>query len=84
LCALRADIMMHILKDVRVDENRYFDLDIWSRKNLNNDAALMATLTSQIMKELEKLGWKCKTSFGSTGLFIYSTEKQPASCYDDF
>ena len=43
----------------------------------------MENMTSKIIEELQELGWKCKTSFGGTGLFIYSTENPPPNCYDD-
>ena len=36
-----------------------------------------------VKSELVKLGWKCKTSFGGTGLFIYSTEEPPPSCWEE-
>ena len=80
LCYLRKDIYEHILIE---DENTYFDIDIWCRKNLKNDVTLALEFISQIRTELEALGWKTKLSFGNTGLFIYSSEQVPSSCYDD-
>jgi len=77
---LRKDIYIHILNE---DENSYFDIDTWNRKHLKNDLSTSNFLFSNIIEELVSLGWKCKLSFNNTGLFIYSTEKPPPSCYDD-
>jgi len=30
---------------------------------------------------VDNLGWKCKLSFSDTGLFVYSTENPPPSCW---
>ena len=50
------------------NENNYFEVD-----------KMIITVT----KELEQLGWKIKTSFGGTGLFIYSTDIPPPSCFEE-
>ena len=78
-CYLRRDIYELLL--TRKDETEYFGLDSWSpvpskHKFLDE---IVATVTS----ELEGLGWKCKTSFGGTGLFIYSSEDPPVNCYEE-
>lgn len=74
---LRRDIYEHIISE---DENNYFDLEKFQIKyklsTENRDK-----MGQQIIKELEKLGWKCKLSFGDTGLFIYSSENPPKSCW---
>lgn len=78
---LRKDLYEHILSNT---ENSYFELDNWAKQNYNNnvdDTQEMIEIT--IIPELEKLGWTCKTSFGNTALFIYSTEKPPQNCYED-
>jgi hypothetical protein len=64
------------------DENSYFDIDTFMRKYKlkKNDVSNMLL---QITSELTNLGWKVKTSFGGTGLFIYSTEAPPPSCYEE-
>lgn len=80
LAYLRRDLFEHIIKE---NENTYFDLDTWSKNNLGNKKKLIETMTAQIMKELKNKGWNCKTSFGGTGLFIYSSENPPPSCYED-
>ena len=80
LCYFRRDIFEHILKE---DENTFFDLDKFCRNKLKNQKKVMDRMTETIIKELEKLGWNCKTSFNRTGLFIYSTEDPPPSCYPD-
>lgn len=77
-CKLRQEIYEHIISN---DENSYFPLDNFVRKYdiLQNFYHSLETITN----ELTSLGWKCKTSFGCTALFIYSTENPPPSCYDD-
>ena len=78
LCYLRRDIYEHVISH---DENSYFDLDKFSRTYYKDSK--ISELSESIIPELEKLGWKCKLSFGGTALFIYSTDKAPASCWDD-
>lgn len=80
LCYLRRNIYEHMISK---DENSYFELDKFSRNYLDNNTDLITRMTDVVISELEKLGWKCKTSFGGTGLFIYSTEKPPPSCFED-
>lgn len=76
---LRQDIYSHILKG---EENNYFSIDTWVIKNYkNNLSTTQSIILEQIIPELEDLGWKCKLSFGNTGLFIYSTENPPPSCW---
>ena len=74
---IRRDIYEHIISE---DENNYFDLEKFQKKyklsTENRDK-----LCQEIVKELEKLGWKCRLSFGDTGLFIYSSENPPKSCW---
>lgn len=77
LSYLRRDIYEHVIKE---DENNYFDLDIFQRK-YNLQLENRDKMIQQIIKELEDLGWNCKLSFADTGLFIYSTDKPPSSCW---
>ena len=84
LCKLRADIYDHMIKEVRIDENNFFDVDNWGRQHLEAEKEkILPKLVGAIMSELENRGWKCKLTYGGTGLFIYSSEKPPRSCYDD-
>lgn len=64
------------------NENQYFELDNFTRRYSINkvDAEKM---TKTVMTELGERGWKTKTSFGGTGLFVYSSEEPPPSCYED-
>jgi hypothetical protein len=77
-CYLRRDIYEHIISH---EENEYFSLDEFN-KRINN-IELTKELVKDIIPELEKLGWNCKTSYGGTGLFIYSTPKPPSNCFED-
>jgi hypothetical protein len=63
------------------NENDYFDLDGFYKRHGMTEKE-KETLRDTIMSELTAKGWKCKTSFNGTGLFIYSTAKPPPSCFD--
>lgn len=78
-CYLRRDLYEHIISH---DENDYFALTdfIKDRKIDMND---IQKITNELIEELVKLGWKCKLSFGQTGLFIYSTTEPPSSCWEE-
>jgi hypothetical protein len=77
----RQEIHDHILDKVNENENEYFDLDYFSKKYLDNNSKAMQKIVKIIMIELQELGWKSSLSFGDTGLFIYSTEEKPSSCW---
>ena len=79
LCYLRKNIYEHVIRE---DENSYFDLEKFQKiqKITVENRDKMATT---VIEELVVLGWKCKLSYGSTALFIYSSENPPASCWDD-
>ncbi len=79
LCYLRRDITEFIFKRGD-DDNTYFDFDQFKEGRVE-DEEILNKLISIIIEELEKLGWKCKKAFGNTGIFIYSTEEQPPSCW---
>lgn len=64
------------------DENNYFDLDKFAR-DYKITTENMESMRNILSNELKELGWKTETSFGGTGLFIYSTDKPPPSCYKD-
>jgi len=80
LCYLRKAIYEHVISH---DENSYFDLEKFSRLHFEKTDEFISKLGDDVKPALEKLGWKCKLSFGGTALFIYSTEKPPPSCWDD-
>jgi len=63
-------------------ENTYFELDDFARNNQLDDEEIN-NMTATIIEELADLGWNCKTAFRGTGLFIYSTNEPPPSCYPD-
>lgn len=66
----------------RKDENDYFDLQMFVEQNncdINNNN--IKKLFKTVILELNNLGWKTKLSFGNTGLFIYSTDILPSSCW---
>ena len=79
LYIFRQQIYEHIIN--RKDENDYFAIDVFESKFLKNYPDTIQQMTNTIIKELESMEWKCKLSFGDTGLFIYSTEKPPRSCW---
>lgn len=82
LCYLRREIYEHML--CRKDETTYFDISNFSSRychKLKN--IVIKNMIDTITQELENLGWKCKSSYGGTGLFIYSTDEPPANCYPD-
>ena len=76
----RKDIYDMIIS--RKDENDYFDLDCFaSLYNSDMNDENLKQIVRKIMSELNELGWKTALSFGETGLFIYSTEAKPSSCW---
>jgi hypothetical protein len=77
LCYLRRDIYEHILSHT---EDDYFFLDNFNKRV--NDIEQVKELVRKIIPELEQLGWKCKLSYGDTGLFIYSSEQPPKNCWE--
>lgn len=79
LAYLRKDIFEIVL---RGNENDYFDLDNFASAHSVKKNE-MERMSNVVMGELQKLGWNVKTSFGGTGLFVYSTDDPPPSCYVD-
>jgi hypothetical protein len=77
-CYLRRDIYEHIISH---EEKDYFSLDDFNRRV--NNMNLTKQLVKELIPELQDLGWKCKTSFGCTGLFIYSSDNPPTNCFED-
>lgn len=78
---LRQHIYEHVLCN---DENSYFEIDAWAKKYYDNNLPKTQEIVEKYMiPELQYLGWKCKTSYGNTALFIYSTAGPPSSCYED-
>ena len=80
----REHVYLHILKNYHSDkdENNYVDLDVFCKQHLaNKNERVMKDIVTIIVNELKKLGWKCTLSFNDTGLFIYSTDQKPASCW---
>lgn len=76
-CYLRRDIFEHIISSKEED---YFSLDHINQRVKNIE--MIKKIILELIPELEELGWKCKLSFGGTGLFIYSTEDPPSNCWD--
>jgi len=77
-CYLRRDIYEHVLS---YGENDYFSLDKFNEHV--RDMESVKKMVEEIIPELEKLGWHCKTSYGGTALFIYSTDTPPPSCWEE-
>lgn len=83
---LRGQIFMFLLS--RKSEDEYFDLEI-ARRNFSAidnigtviQEPILRSLTEPIQTELSELGWKTQLAFGQTGLFIYSSENPPKTCW---
>ena len=67
----------------RQSENDFFDIDLWRKTYLYNNKEMMTNILDEMYKKLDSTGWKHKTVYKGGGLFIYSTETQPPSCFDD-
>lgn len=76
---IRNEIYETLIK--RKSENEYIDLDKLSKDYCYNNMNTISKIITDISEELHELGWKTKMSFGDTGLFIYSTEDPPTSCW---
>jgi len=78
LCYLRRQLYEHIICN---DENNYFDFEKFRKSYsiLQDDNNKMI---NSVVEELIELGWKCKLSFGGTGLFIYSSPNPPSNCWE--
>ena len=94
LSLLRENIYKHIINYESIkDENDYFDTDTFCKKHDVEKFAktyceqdgkkitYISKMLKTIIDELKELDWKCKLSFNDTGLFIYSTENPPPSCW---
>ena len=77
-CYLRRDIYEHIISH---EEKDYFELDAFNKDRIN-DMDKVTQMVTELMKELEQLGWNCQLSYGGTGLFIYENEP-PSNCFPD-
>jgi hypothetical protein len=76
-CLLRQELYNHIVSH---EEKEYFSLDeFYSVATIEEGKEIV----KEIIGELVEMGWKCKTSFGGTGLFIYSSENPPPNCFED-
>ena len=76
---LRKEIYDHLIS--RKDENDYFDIEIFCKRNNYSDKEKFSKILKTVLIEIIELGWKTQLSFGDTGLFIYSTEEKPSSCW---
>ncbi len=81
LAYLRRELYEHMIREVSIDENKYFDLDKFCEE-FKTTKEQIKELVDTVMKELRDLGWNCKLSFADTGLFVYSSEKPPSSCWN--
>ena len=87
---LRKAIFLHILQydfskkdpkgELYLCENTYFELNtFWSRYPIVD--SVKEEIITEITREIQKLGWKIQLTFNNTALFIFSSEKLPASCW---
>ena len=79
LCLFRQEVYELLLK--RKDDNEYVDLDSFAARHFNRKLTTVMKISERVCSELNTLGWNTKLSFGDTGLFIYSTEDPPRSCW---
>ena len=79
LLLLRKEIYDHLIS--RKEENDYFDLEIFCKRYNYSDKETFPKILKIVLIEICELGWKTQLSFGDTGLFIYSTEEKPSSCW---
>ena len=70
---LRKKIYFHILKE---EEKDYFCIYTFDKKYVKN-IEITRKMISELIPEIENIGWKCKLGYGETGLFIYSTKDPP-------
>lgn len=77
-CYLRRDIYEHVISH---EEKDYYSLDDFNQKIKN--MSLVQKMVEELIPELEELGWKCKLSYGGTGLFVYSGVLPPSNCWED-
>lgn len=77
-CYLRRDLYEHIISH---DDREYFEIDAFAKNRLDN-MEKVSKMISEIIIELEELGWKCKLSYGGTGLFIFENDP-PSNCFPD-
>jgi hypothetical protein len=75
-CQLRDQLYTHIISS---SESDYFALNEFIGRI--GDKTVLKAMITQIMGELEELGWNCTLTFGDTGLFIYSDVK-PSNCWN--
>jgi len=61
----------------RMDSNNVFDLDIYIRRYNQDVTIIKNTLIKVLMKELEILGWTCKSMYGDTSILIYNEDNPP-------
>lgn len=77
-CYLRREIYDHMLTK---GEEEDFDLDVFMKQYMPKNRELFSEIVKKVTGELEDLGWTCKTSYGSTALFIFSDENSPPERY---
>jgi len=73
---LRKELELMILKNKNDD---YFDIEIFRKKN-DISLEIMNELLSEILGELETLGWKWQLCYGNTGLYIFN-DKPPSTIW---
>lgn len=74
---LREDIFRFLING---DENDFFDINKFNKTYLD-DEKMCESIFSEIIQELEEMGWKYKICFGGTGIFFYTSENPPASAW---
>lgn len=75
ICFLRKEIYEFILR--KIDNNDFFNISEFDNKYINN-REITYKMISEIIIELENIGWICSLYYGNTGLFIYNKDNKPS------
>ena len=80
---LRKEVCLHVC--TRPSDDDYFFLDNFYKKYNLQGTAVSKTLTTQIVKELEDIGWVPKIVFGGTSMYILrpNQDRKHISAYFD-
>lgn len=77
---LRKDVSEFLLR--RSSEEEYYDINGFHEKYTKYcEGGTIGKLMIALILELNELGWKCLSAYSGNGLYIYSTDKEPATVW---